>query len=350
MDAPDYAVINTLVELIKKLGKRELAGFINAVLRRVNEVKLPPLESNKVKDLAVNYSCPEWIVKLLVANYGTHFAKKYLSAEMPEKTHIRANLNAITADELIKLLPSADKSEYGLLGGRDHSYYWPKNGSLVFAGYSPDPTTFSSASQEYDLEKGLTIKGFVQSTDTKNTKDLMWFNHTKSSYREVNKVPVKFIHACSWLTFYVSSDTKDANFHIKKLVLNSVKTKADFTGNVPTWKFYDDASYVKDLVVFDSNNNNEIPYGGDPMRIDDEGVIVIPQDCVQATITYTMNNGAGVEIEQTETFQLSAGADNDIWKYSRHYIYKIIFSASEILIEPAVNDWIDVTGTEVEVN
>jgi 16S rRNA (cytosine967-C5)-methyltransferase len=33
---------------------------------------------------------------------------------MPEKTHIRANLNAITSDELIKLLPSADKSEYGL--------------------------------------------------------------------------------------------------------------------------------------------------------------------------------------------------------------------------------------------
>lgn len=242
------------------------------------------------------------------------------------------------------------KSEYGLFGGRDHSYYWPKNGSLVFAGYSPDPTTFSSASQEYDLENGLTIKGFVQSTDTKNTKDLMWFNHTKSSYREVNKVPVKFIHACSWLTFYVSSDTEDANFHIKKLVLNSVKTKADFNGNVPTWKFYDDASYVKDLVVFDSNNNNKIPYGGDPMRIDDEGVIVIPQDCVKATITYTMANGAGVEIEQTETFRLSAGADNDIWKYSRHYIYKIIFSASEILIEPAVNDWIDVTGTEVEVN
>lgn len=114
MDAPDYAVISTLVELTKKVGKKELSGFVNAVLRRVNTVQLPPKESNKVKDISVNYSCPEWIVKLLCADYGAKFAKEYLSAKLPDKTHIRPNLNKITLDELAKSLPDAERSEYGI--------------------------------------------------------------------------------------------------------------------------------------------------------------------------------------------------------------------------------------------
>ncbi len=113
MDAPDYAVINTLVELIKRLGKRELSGFINAVLRRVKTVELPPLDSNAIKDISVNFSCPEWIVKVLVDENGVKFAKDYLGADLPEKTHIRANLNILSHAQLAEKLPYAEQTNYG---------------------------------------------------------------------------------------------------------------------------------------------------------------------------------------------------------------------------------------------
>ena len=236
----------------------------------------------------------------------------------------------------------------GIFKGASHAYYWPKNGSLIFAGYSPDPSKFTSTAQTYTLDDALTITGFVQPATTSKTHDLMWFNHTKSSYREVAKVPVKFSHACSWLTFNVFSLEADAKFHIKKLVLNSVKTKGDFNGKTPTWTLSTDPTYTKEIVVFDADQ--AVPATGDPLKIDDNGVIVLPQDCVSATITYSMDNGAGVVITQEETFPLSAGTDNGTWKYSRHYTYTINFSATEILIEPSVNKWVEVTGTEVEVN
>lgn len=47
MSEPDYAVVSTQTELMKKIGKRELAGFVNAVLRRSGEVALPISDKTK---------------------------------------------------------------------------------------------------------------------------------------------------------------------------------------------------------------------------------------------------------------------------------------------------------------
>ena len=76
MDEPDYAVVNTQTELMKKIGKRELGGFVNAVLRRSDEVKLPISDKNVAREISVNYSCPEWIVKLLLSDHGERFGAR----------------------------------------------------------------------------------------------------------------------------------------------------------------------------------------------------------------------------------------------------------------------------------
>ena len=236
------------------------------------------------------------------------------------------------------------KDNTGLFAGAEHSYYWPKTGSLVFAGYSPCVDMVNSVSQSYDFTNGLSIEGYVQSENTQETDDLMWFDQTPSSYRN-EVVPVKFTHACSWLSFYVNSQTTDAEFHIKKLVLNDVQVKGDFNSRGPVWNL--GYNVKKPVVVMDGDV--VIPINNAMSQIDDKGVIVLPQDCVTATITYTMDNGAGVVIEQTQTFPLSAGTDGAKWNASRHYIYTIQFSATEILISPSVNKWIDVNADLIPV-
>ena len=239
-------------------------------------------------------------------------------------------------------------SESGLFGGKDHAYYWPKTGSLVFAGYSPDASTLTSASQAYDFTNGLTITDYVQSDNTQNTKDLMWFNHTAYSYRGYVGVPVTFRHACSWISFYVTSHTPDAAFRVKKIVLNDVKVKGTLNakpGVDPTWSLTAD---TKPIVVM--SGDVEVPSNHTQVKVDDDGVIVLPQECVSATITYTMNNGAGVVIEQTQTFNLSAGINGANWLYGRHYTYTIKFSADQILISPNIEDWTEVSGDMVVVD
>ncbi len=112
MDEPDYAVISTQVELVKKLGKRELSGFVNAVLRRSGEVELPK-NGDKATVLSVNCSCPLWVVKRLIKQWGVQKTEQYLSAEISEKTHIRVNTLKITPESFEKMLPAVTKSVSG---------------------------------------------------------------------------------------------------------------------------------------------------------------------------------------------------------------------------------------------
>ena len=113
MNEPAYAVVNTQTELIKKLGKRELAGFVNAVLRSSEEIKLPIENKNKAIELSVNYSVPEWIVQKLIDEYGLDFAHDFLSKELTKKTHIRVNEKEISKADFRLLVPSAEESPCG---------------------------------------------------------------------------------------------------------------------------------------------------------------------------------------------------------------------------------------------
>ena len=89
MDEPDYAVIDTQTELVKKLGKKELAGFVNAVLRKSNDVKIPITTKDKAFETSVNFSCPLWITAKLIAQYGLDFTRAFLGAILTDKTHVR---------------------------------------------------------------------------------------------------------------------------------------------------------------------------------------------------------------------------------------------------------------------
>ncbi len=65
----EYAVCQNAVELTKKLGKSGASGFVNAFLRKFIS-KTPDLPIDKVKNLSIKYSFPEFAVKELVDKYG----------------------------------------------------------------------------------------------------------------------------------------------------------------------------------------------------------------------------------------------------------------------------------------
>lgn len=72
MDKHDYMVVDSAVELTKKLGKAEASGFVNAFLR---SVKIPSLPENTDERLSVEYSYPLWLVKKLRRSYRSEAAK-----------------------------------------------------------------------------------------------------------------------------------------------------------------------------------------------------------------------------------------------------------------------------------
>jgi len=70
---PDYAVINSYVE-ISKLYDKNSSGFVNGVLRNFlrkrDEINFPSIEENPVKAMSIEFSHPEWLVERWIKTYG----------------------------------------------------------------------------------------------------------------------------------------------------------------------------------------------------------------------------------------------------------------------------------------
>ena len=72
MDKHDYMVVDSAVELIKKLGKDGAAGFVNAFLR---SYKIPPLPEKTEEKLSIECGAPLWLVKKLKRSYKSEAAE-----------------------------------------------------------------------------------------------------------------------------------------------------------------------------------------------------------------------------------------------------------------------------------
>ncbi len=93
---PPYAAIGETVKLAKKLAPGR-DGFINGVLRGYQkkgaDIKLPDSKEDLISYLSVRYSYAQWIVELLLSQYGMQRAEQILKAgnDRP-KLSIRVNM------------------------------------------------------------------------------------------------------------------------------------------------------------------------------------------------------------------------------------------------------------------
>ena len=72
-----YAVTKNAVELTKKLGKTGASGFVNAFLRKFYGASFE-FPNNKIENLAIRYSYPEFAVKKVIEDYGEQRANDLL--------------------------------------------------------------------------------------------------------------------------------------------------------------------------------------------------------------------------------------------------------------------------------
>ena len=103
---PVSAVCNEAVKLAAKRKFSGLKGFVNGVLRNIarniEDIKYPV---NEEKKLSVNYSMPEWIIKLWIQEYGINKTKEMLTSIYSDRrTTVRVNTGRATVEEVISIL------------------------------------------------------------------------------------------------------------------------------------------------------------------------------------------------------------------------------------------------------
>lgn len=105
---PHFALVNEIVTIAKKLDFHK-SGFINAVAKKLvtGDVKLPD-KANYSKYLSVKYNYPEWVVKELLKSYSKEFVTDLVSCELTSLTHIRVNLDKVTAKDFKAKLEELD--------------------------------------------------------------------------------------------------------------------------------------------------------------------------------------------------------------------------------------------------
>lgn len=106
---PEYAAVNSSVELAKKQETDKVAPFVNGVLRglvkRRHTIKFPKLSKNPDYALSVKYSHPKWMVKRWLDIFGVDNTISLLSFNnMPPQTTININTLKSSKEEVIKEL------------------------------------------------------------------------------------------------------------------------------------------------------------------------------------------------------------------------------------------------------
>lgn len=96
---PDSAAINESVKLVKASKKPFLSGFVNAVLRNAQRQQGPilPKDDGSVYALSIIYSCPEWIIKGLISDYGYDNAVGFLKHSL-DKKNVTVKVNTLKTD------------------------------------------------------------------------------------------------------------------------------------------------------------------------------------------------------------------------------------------------------------
>ncbi|MBR4078904.1 MAG: 16S rRNA (cytosine(967)-C(5))-methyltransferase RsmB [Christensenellaceae bacterium] len=105
---PESAAVNESVKLCASSAKRQLKGFVNAVMHNIarnkDNIAYPDRETQFEKYLSVYHSYPEWLVKKYITDYGRDFAEAMLSYRRQPVTCVRANRLKMTPEELDKRL------------------------------------------------------------------------------------------------------------------------------------------------------------------------------------------------------------------------------------------------------
>ncbi len=106
---PERAAVNESVELSKYIKKGKASGFVNAVLRNCIRDRDNLLNFSECKDISerfsLEYSCPLWLVKLWIKDYGEERTERFLQSSLGQApTFARVNTLKTDTKDLIDTL------------------------------------------------------------------------------------------------------------------------------------------------------------------------------------------------------------------------------------------------------
>ena len=236
--------------------------------------------------------------------------------------------------------------------GGAKSYYWPKNGALRFAAYSPSSLDVAH-SQDGDT---FSISNYVQPSATDATFDFLVAPTSKSytALTATENVSIVFEHALSWLTLQVKAKDAEAAgvFTIKSVTINKVNTTADFEASMLDGIQYEEWSNQGRPAAYEVfEGEQSVIAEAQAVENVTAGTLVIPQETTTVTVVFNQNgvNGTMDMEDQTVTLDLVLDEENSPWEPGFHYTYTLVFGLDEILINPSVADWKDVIVDEIEV-
>lgn len=255
----------------------------------------------------------------------------------------------------VEYLPGVEFAKKGAnWAGATTPYYWPKTGSMLFAGYSPVDfagVTFNLASNTFSVKECL-------QPEFSDTKDLLYAGYDKSVLS--GPVAMAFSHALSWVT--VKAKAADANeIKITNIKFVGLAAKGSSTG-LPAWSVKE----ARELNVFAPTSAFAVPAAETLVESNENCGLVFPQtltDAAAIEVSYEMNNGADKWFAQAPFVKKlnSLKSGDDIinkWEAGKHYTYVINFSAiggepgssNEITIAPTVNKWTPVNADGISAN
>lgn len=322
------------------------------------EIALAPVnEINKTKTTVTDAAFPSDQIMGVYA---------YYKADCPNGTDVKLFKDASTYLDNVQFKKNGTDWA-GWKDGAAYPYYWPKNGSLVFAAYSPLTDAAGApavASHTFKADGTAVVSDifengtFTQSRFTDQTVDFMWSPVTASSHTsKSNHVAMTFHHAMSWITFKAKfakpegmATTTEPVITIKSLTLENVVTKGAFKTHVDeiNWTPAVDANAIQQpIVVF----RGEQALTAESVDVENNanGTLVIPQEItndIVATIVYDQHVPGTAKVEQKAVLHLNQCKVGEQsltkWANAKRYIYDITFTFGtddQIYIAPSVQPW-----------
>lgn len=254
-------------------------------------------------------------------------------------------------------------------------HYWPKNGKMTFAAYSPSDV---NAAAHYYGAAGLTLVGFQVEADAKNHVDVLYsersYNKVKAAADNVNtpydEVDIDFLHALSSIQFTAktAADFGTTEIKLKNISVYGVNSKADFVENVdettpgtyeanPTWINHASYAQVVDktaaYVYYDNAAGQTLTDAKWVMNgvANQTDLICLPQTLpatAKVVVTYSINppGAATPAIDITLETTLDA-LSTDVWEPGKRYTYNLTIGLDEIYFAPEVTDWTDEVSVDI---
>lgn len=221
--------------------------------------------------------------------------------------------------------------------------YWPHQGSLVLAGYSPFDAIKESITFNPDT-KALTITGFESDGQT----DLMYFLPEVSDDNLVglnsgaSSVPAVFSHALSLVEFNVKGVDNDVTVELKGITFKDIPRMGTFTADASgcSWD-EDDLSSYDDLQVFLSDEG-EVLSSETPVTATS---LVIPGSAVDIDLAY---DAVGA-ISHAKTGTITPENAVTEWVAGKKYIYNLTIRSGFIVVESVTTSYIAENESGIEI-